>query len=377
MIKILYFLDHPIQYQNPFLDKISLSSKIDLNVIYLSDFSLKPYFDEGLNKTIKFDDIENFSHKHQFIFKDKNKSKIKFLIRLIKILFKEKPKYFWVHGYSNFYSISSIIIANLLGIKVLLRGESNNFFKKSLKSKIKIFLFFKIIDPLITKYPAIGKKNREFYINNTKKNILKLPYIVGNLSKKKIIKKEDLLALRKKLQITKNSFIIFYNAKIIDRKNPELLINSFLKIDKACKIPATLVIAGDGKIKDKLIKRYKNFRNIKFLGFINQNLLSQFYSLADLFVLPSKYDAWGLVINEAMSFSKPVITSRNVISSYDLIKQNVNGVAFNNKFHLEQSIINIINNKDIRYRYSKNSGIIIKNWSIETANRYFHKIFFK
>ena len=160
--------------------------------------------------------------------------------------------------------------------------------------------------------------------------------------------------------ITKNSFIIFYNAKIIDRKNPELLINSFLKIDKACKIPVTLVIAGDGKIKDRLIKKYKNFRNIKFLGFINQNLLAQFYSLADLFVLPSKYDAWGLVINEAMSFSKPVITSRNVISSYDLIKQNVNGVAFNNKYHLEQSIINIINNKDIRYRYSKNSGIIIK-----------------
>tara|TARA_B100000989_G_scaffold298918_1_gene291053 strand:- start:29256 stop:30389 length:1134 start_codon:yes stop_codon:yes gene_type:complete len=377
MIKILYFLDHPIQYQNPFLDRISLSSKIDLNVIYLSDFSLKPYFDEGLNKIIKFDDIENFSHKHQFIFKDKNKSKIKFLIKLIKILFKERPKYFWVHGYSNFYSISSIIIANLLGIKVLLRGESNNFLKKSLKSRIKIFLFFKIIDPLITNYLAIGKKNREFYINNTKKDILKLPYIVGNLSKKKIIKKKDLLILRKKLQIKKNSFIIFYNAKIIDRKNPELLINSFLKIDKACKIPVTLIIAGDGNIKNRLIKRYKNFRNIKFIGFINQNLLSQFYSLSDLFVLPSKYDAWGLVINEAMSFSKPVITSRNVISSYDLIKQNVNGVTFNNKFHLEQSIINIINNKDIRYRYSKNSGIIIKNWNIETANKYFHKIFLK
>ena len=100
----------------------------------------------------------------------------------------------------------------------------------------------------------------------------------------------------------KKFFIIFYNAKIIDRKNPELLINSFLKIDKTCKIPVTLVIAGDGKIKDRLIKKYKNFRNIKFLGFINQNLLVQFYSLADLFVLPSKYDAWGLVINEAMSF---------------------------------------------------------------------------
>ena len=84
----------------------------------------------------------------------------------------------------------------------------------------------------------------------------------------------------------------------------------------------TLIIAGDGNIKDKLVNRYKNFRNIKFVGFINQNLLIQYYTLSDLFVLPSKYDAWGLVINEAMSFSKPVITSKNVVSSYDLIKQN-------------------------------------------------------
>ncbi len=377
MIKILYFLDHPIQYQNPFLDKISHSTKIDLKVIYLSDFSLKPYFDKGLNKTIKFDDIENFRHKHQFIFKNKNKSKIKFLIKLSRILFKEKPKYFWVHGYSNFYTISSIIIAYLLGIKVLLRGESNNFFKKDLKSKINIFLFFKIIDPLITNYLAIGEKNKEFYIKNSKKNILKLPYVVGNLSKKKMIRKEHLINLRQKLKIKQNSFIIFYNAKIIDRKNPQLLINSFLKINKNCKTPLTLIIAGDGNIKDKLVNRYKNFRNIKFVGFINQNLLIQYYTLSDLFVLPSKYDAWGLVINEAMSFSKPVITSKNVVSSYDLIKQNVNGVVFNNKFHLERSIINIVNNKGIKYRYSKNSKIIIKNWDIESANKYFHKIFLK
>ena len=107
MIKIHYFLDHPIQYQNPFLDKLSLSKEIDLKVIYLSDFSLKPYFDKGLNRTIKFDDIEKLGHKSYFLFKDKKKSKIKFLVNLTKILIKEKPKYFWVHGYSNFYSIGN------------------------------------------------------------------------------------------------------------------------------------------------------------------------------------------------------------------------------------------------------------------------------
>ena len=374
MIKIHYFLDHPIQYQNPFLDKLSLSKEIDLKVIYLSDFSLKPYFDKGLNRTIKFDDIEKLGHKSYFLFKDKKKSKIKFLVNLTKILIKEKPKYFWVHGYSNFYSISSIIIAALLGIKVLLRGESNNFFKKNLNSKIKIYFFFKIIDPLITGYLSIGKKNKEFYLNNTKKKIYKLPYIVGDLSKKNIVRKEDLIKLKKKLGIKQNSFIIFYNAKIIDRKNPELLISSFLRIRNNFKNSVYLIIAGDGILKDKLMKKYSNFRYIKFVGFINQNLLSQFYTLSNLFILPSKYDAWGLVINEAMNFSNPIITSKNVISSYDLVKQNINGVAFNNRSHLEKSIIKIVNNKEIQKRYSRNSNLIIKNWSIEEANKCLHEL---
>ena len=373
MIKIHYFLDHPIQYQNPFLEKLSLSDKISLNVIYLSDFSLRPYFDQGLNRMIKFDEIENFKHKHQFIFENKNKNRLKFLIKFVKLLLKDKPKYLWVHGYSNFYSISSIIIGYILGIKILLRGESNNFFKNNLKSRIKIYLFFKLIDPLITNYLAIGKKNKEFYAGRTKKKIFLLPYVVGDLFKKKIIQKKDLSILRKKLKIKKNSFIIFYNAKIILRKNPELLISSFLKINKACKIPVNLIIAGDGDIKDKLIKKYKNFREIKFVGFINQNLLNQYYALSNLFVLPSKYDAWGLVVNEAMNFSKPIITSKNVLSSYDLIKPNTNGITFNNKYHLTQSILNIIKNKDIENKYSKNSRIIIKNWNIDVANKYFHE----
>ncbi|MDC3030218.1 glycosyltransferase family 4 protein [Candidatus Pelagibacter sp.] len=374
MIKIHYFLDHPIQYQNPLLDKLSLSSKVNLKVIYLSDFSLKPYFDPGLNRTIKFDNIENFKHNHQFIFQNENKSKIRFLFNFTKILIRDKPIFLWVHGYSNFYSIFSIIISFLLGIKVLLRGESNNFFKENFLSRLKIFLFFKIIDPLITSYLAIGKKNEEFYNRYTKKKIFKLPYVVGDLSRNKLIKKSDLNIFKRRYKINEKSFIIFYNAKIIERKNPELLIKSFIQIRKACSKKITLIIAGDGDIKNRLIEKYKNFREIKFVGFINQNLLPKFYSISDLFILPSNYDAWGLVVNEAMSFSIPIITSKNVISSYDLVKHNVNGVIFNNEFHLKQSMINIINNKKIKKKFSKNSNIIIKNWNIETANKHFHKL---
>jgi len=370
MINVYYFLDHPIQYQNPLLDKLSLSNKINLKVIYLSNFSLSSYFDKDFNKIIKFDGIEKMNYDYFFLFKNKKNSKIKFLIKLFTILKKNKPNYFWVHGYSDFYTISSIIIASILNIKVLVRGESNNLLKKNFIHKLYVKIFFFLIDPLVSTYLSIGKKNKEFYKKLTKKKIIEIPYVVGDFSKKKRITINNSTHLRARLKIDKDSFIIFFNAKIIERKNPEILIRSFLQVSQLYKKKMYLILAGDGILKHILIKKYKNFRNIKFVGFVNQELLSDYYSLADLFILPSKYDAWGLVVNEAMQFNKAIITSKNVGSSYNLVKNGVNGYVFNNTHHLKQSIINIANNNVIQKKFSLNSRIIIDRWNINvTVNK--------
>ena len=367
MINIYYFLDHPIQYQSPLLDKLSLSNKINLKTIYLSDYSLRNYFDKGLNKTIKFDGIEDINHNHLFLFKNEKINKIKFLIKLIMILKRDKPNYFWVHGYSDFYTISSIIISSIFNIKILIRGESNNLLKKTLKQKIFIKIFFSLFDPFISAYLSIGTKNKEFYKKLTKKKIVGIPYITDDLSKKKSANIRSSDHLRTKLKIDKDSFIIFFNAKLIDRKNPEILIQSFLQVSKLYKKKMYLILAGDGNLKHNLIQKYRNFRNVKFVGFINQKLLCNYYSLCNLFILPSKYDSWGLVVSEAMHFNKAIITSKNVGSSHDLIKNGVNGYMFNNPHHLKQSIINIARNKVIQKRFSTNSRIINKKWTVNTV----------
>ena len=138
-----------------------------------------------------------------------------------------------------------------------------------------------------------------------------------------------------------------------------------------------LILAGDGNIRNYLIRKYQNFKNIKFVGFVNQEFLPNYYLLADLFVLPSKYDAWGLVVNEAMQFNKPIITSKNVVSSYDLVKNGVNGYIFNNTHHLKQSIINIANNNFIQKKFSLNSKIIISRWNINAAVDKLNNFFLK
>ena len=59
------------------------------------------------------------------------------------------------------------------------------------------------------------------------------------------------------------------------------------------------------------------------MGFKNQNELPKFYTIADLFVLPSGLgETWGLVINEAMNYNLPIIASETVGSCDDLILDN-------------------------------------------------------
>ena len=50
---------------------------------------------------------------------------------------------------------------------------------------------------------------------------------------------------------------------------------------------------------------------------------------ADLFVLPSLKETWGLAINEAMCMSRPVVVSSTVGCGPDLVEQNENGMIFN------------------------------------------------
>jgi glycosyltransferase involved in cell wall biosynthesis len=62
-----------------------------------------------------------------------------------------------------------------------------------------------------------------------------------------------------------------------------------------------------------------------FAGFRNQRELPAFYDLADVFVLPSRREPWGLVVNEAMNAGRAIVVSDQVGSGPDLVKPGENG----------------------------------------------------
>jgi glycosyltransferase involved in cell wall biosynthesis len=95
--------------------------------------------------------------------------------------------------------------------------------------------------------------------------------------------------------VRRPSKILLYLGRVAVEKN----IEEFLKL----KSPGLKVVVGDGPQREELQKRYPD---AVFLGKKHPDSLSQYYSLADVFVFPSKTDTFGLVLLEALSCGTPI-----------------------------------------------------------------------
>lgn len=103
-----------------------------------------------------------------------------------------------------------------------------------------------------------------------------------------------------------NQFVVMFVGRLIEEKGIRVLIKTIKKL----KGRITLVIAGDGPLKDEVVKEVQNNEHIRYLGKLNGEELSFYYNLADLLVVPSIHDeGFGRVIIEALACSLPVLGS--------------------------------------------------------------------
>ena len=148
--------------------------------------------------------------------------------------------------------------------------------------------------------------------------------------------------------------IILYLGRIVKIKGLNYLIESFSRLEHE-EENVFLIIAGDGPDRIKYEKLSKELKvgNILFTGRVSKKEISSYYNACDIFVLPSifykqSYEPWGLVINEAMAFSKPVIATNAVGASADMIENGYNGYSVEEKNveELYESMKKILSEKE-------------------------------
>jgi glycosyltransferase involved in cell wall biosynthesis len=114
-----------------------------------------------------------------------------------------------------------------------------------------------------------------------------------------------------------------YVGRLTKVKNLEYLVERFNNHPEL-----NLTIIGFGELEDGL--RARANANVRFLGAINNSDLSQYYQNADVFILPSIAEPWGLVVEEALNNGTPIMVSDRVGCAEEIINSK-NGVIFSLK----------------------------------------------
>jgi glycosyltransferase involved in cell wall biosynthesis len=372
-IKLAFLISHPIQYYSPLFRELSKEPKIDLTVLYCSDESVRGMKDVGFGKDVKWDIDLLKGYKYKFL---KNYSPLKTLFRppfgLINFeIVTEISKYdaIIIHGRHYATHWLAYLAAVLKSIPVFIREETplsqEKLKKKSLFKKIVLRNFFKQVSGCL----AIGTENKKFYksYGTSDEKIFWTPYAVDNkrfIESCKKLRKEK-RKIKREIGIESYKTVILFSGKLIDKKRPFDLLKAYEKINVKNK---ALVFVGDGELREKLeeYSEKNNLEDVHFAGFKNQTELGKYYSAADIFVLPSGIgETWGLVVNEAMCFSLPIIVSDIVGCARDLVKQGQNGFVFSagNIIELSKYLELLLRNQNLRQKMGKESFKMIQKWS--------------
>ena len=172
--------------------------------------------------------------------------------------------------------------------------------------------------------------------------------------------------LRKELKID-SDFVILSVGQPIKRKGFDILLESYVKSN--LNNDACLYIVG-GKPQEEVNNYVKNnnLKNVRFIELLNSEELKKYYAIADCFILCTREDIWGLVIEEAMSFGLPVITSDNCVCGLHFEKTGsclICGV--NDVDAYAYSLNKVFKNEEIRNRLSNSALTNIKEYTIEKS----------
>lgn len=127
--------------------------------------------------------------------------------------------------------------------------------------------------------------------------------------------------LRNELGMTEEKIVLSVG-QLIPRKGFDVLIHSMSKLPKTIG----LYLVGGVPSKEYIaLKEKLGLHNIHFVGYKAKNDLQKYYRAADLFVLPTREDIWGLVINEAMANGLGIITTDRCIAGLELVQNGKNG----------------------------------------------------
>lgn len=169
--------------------------------------------------------------------------------------------------------------------------------------------------------------------------------------------------VRRELGISEDRYIVTVG-QFIYRKGIDVLLKAAKELPKDVGI---YIIGGTPTEEYISLKNEANLSNVHFISFTDKATLKKWYGGAEIMVLPTREDIWGLVVNEALAQGTPVVTTDRCIAGLELVKNEENGyiVPVGEVSSLADKINTILADSGLQQRMANNCLKIIKEYTFE------------
>jgi glycosyltransferase involved in cell wall biosynthesis len=298
---------NPIQYHTPLYQRLAARAAVRLDVLYLSDHGLKPVLDPGFGVPVAWNIDLLSGYEHEFLagsWSARAGQLVRWLRRHDAVV---------TYGHSNPWMLAAAAACRAYGIPYLLRGDSG---PRGQSAGIRGAARYAVARAVVGGSAgglAVGRGNEQFYARYGAPRIVFAPYSVDNerFAAPPAVGRDELLT---RWGLDHRYPVIMFCGKLRQSKQPLDLAAAVARLGPGVSV----LFVGDGALAGEVLSLLPPGRGA-VTGFVNQAELPSYYHAADILVLPSQSEPWGLVVNEAMTAGVLPIVSDRVGCAPDLV----------------------------------------------------------
>jgi glycosyltransferase involved in cell wall biosynthesis len=367
MKKVLLLSNVPSPYLTPLFNKLSVESGWQLLICYVSRWSSNVGWSEEQSREYVMNGEVVLDERIPWL--KKFSAQWAAALALLLLLRRQRPDYLVIYGYTRVPQLMALLWCFMTGRPFAIAGDATYYADNA--QGIRKFLKTRWLSLVVKQAAAIlvvGKASRMFWeaYGARAAQIFEAPFAVDNdwFAAESQVQKAKAEAFRQQLN-WEGKTVFLYVGRLIKRKNVNLLVSA---MRDSKQTQTVLMVVGDGDEHDALKALAGEDPRIKFTGSASQQELAFYYALADVLVLPSRTEPWGLVINEAMACGLAVIAHWQCGAAVDLVDAN-NGILLRDFSiaELKSAISKLSTERETLQAMQQCSRVKIAPWSFTNA----------
>jgi glycosyltransferase involved in cell wall biosynthesis len=323
---------HPVQYLAPLYRELARRPEIQLEVHYFTDCAQAPTLDSAFGVSYAWDVDLTSGYSYGYLDNRARRPSPRFwgsnCPELRPMLRARRHDGLLLPGYKCRGYLQAQQAAVRSSVPVLFRGESTDHIPRSALKTAARDAFLRRFFAGISAFLPIGAHAARHFrrLGVAESALFSSPYGVDN--ERFLTASRELIPHRERVRhgfgLPANAFVAVVPGKLIARKRP---VDALHGAAASGAGNLWLLFAGDGPLRGELARAAHDtgFARFAVTGFLNQTEIVKAYCAADVLVLPSHHETWGVVVNEGMACGLPAVITDGVGCAPDLVETGKTG----------------------------------------------------